>query len=999
MNAGRYLFSLLAGLFLSSGLFAQPEPVCLDFEELMIGTVFNPANGYAPGDVIFTEENVEVSVDPFHYPNGNTGFGSVAALPAPPNFALGNGVVLFSNNMNLAFNFSGAPGQMLGVAFAFMDEGGLENISINGGSLHILESFLQLPFQAAPGVTAQVIMLPGVVPPVGSVVLTGPVESLVVGGQELVLDNFCFLTETGNPDCFIADLSASVSPCNGDGQYFAEVDFFHENGSAAGFLLYLDGQLYGSWPYDELPVNIGPFPGDGTTLHEVVVVDAANPDCSDGVAFGPVDCTPSPCHIYDLFAETTPCENGQFYVQLNFQYQNVGGEGFQVVGNGNNYGAFEYGDLPVMIGPLIGDGTTVYEFVVKDFLHPDCQDFVVIDPVDCGEEPCEIFELVVEPGECNGEDQYNLHIDFLVQNPGHDYFEVYYGAQSLGVFPLANLPITIENFSDNGEAVVHIKVCISDQPDCCKVAEFESPCPGGDPCHIYDLFAETTPCENGQFYVQLNFQYQNVGGEGFQVVGNGNNYGAFEYGDLPVMIGPLIGDGTTVYEFVVKDILHPDCHDFVVIDPVDCGGEPCEIYELTVEPGECNGEGEYTLYIDFLVQNPGNNFFEVYYGTTNLGYFPLSSLPLTIENFSDNGEEVVHIKVCINDQPDCCKVAEFLQPCGSEESDVWPGDANSDNIANNIDLLNLGIAFGAIGPTRDIPSIEWMAWPSMNWVEEFPNGVNFKHADCDGTGSVDGGDIEAIELNYNETHGAPLPVQYSEGTPEDPPLFALLPPQGSVGPGDPIEVPIVLGNANHPVEDIYGIAFTLHFDPDLIDPSSVELVYPVSWMGAPGVNMILVDKKFVEEGIIDVALSRTDANSVSGFGEIMGFIGIIDDVLGKHELEIGFTKVRAITFNDEVIPLHFPNESILISSAKEVEPLAEGLTVFPNPAREEIKWSLSSNQQTDYAAIADLNGRVVMEQFGTSGALSLQGLPAGFYLLKVQAGGEWFVARFIRIGE
>jgi hypothetical protein len=1166
-----FFFLLLAGFLLAAPAQGQ-TPTCLDFQDIPLGTVFSAANGNMPGDLILTEENVGVTIDEFQLANGNTVFGSVTAMMAPPNFTLGDGVALLSDGMNLVFDFSAQSGPLLGAGFGFLEGGGLKNISVNGGDVFVLESFADLPAIVAPGIESQVVYLPGVTPPVGTVLFSGPVHSLTVGGQEVILDNVCFLIEEPNPGCALSSLVFDLQDCDGTGHYNALVNFEYDSVSLAGFSLLVDGQPFGNFSYEDLPVSIGPFFGDGLTSHQIEIIDLANPDCSIAGTLEPADCSSDclvfegldqgavfgqaggdspgdlifteagvkvsvqefdtgggsvlfgnalvendpfqtnppingnylftsninlafdfsflsqpvfavrfgfveqggalnlqvnggplhivnhfselpqevapgvtatihqgagndwgwvllegpvemlmvggqelsldnfcyfqenlPCEISNVTAEVTPCENGQFFVILNFDYQNVGNQGFKVQGNGVVYGSFAYGELPVTIGPLNGNGVTVYEFVVKDIAHPDCHNFVVIDPVDCGgADPCEIYDLVVEPGECNGDGQYNLTIDFQVQNPGNDFFEVYYNNQVIGYYPLADLPVTIENFEDNGEAVVAIKVCINDSnPACCKVKEFESPCPGGGPCHIYDLVAETTPCENGQFYVILNFEYQNVGGEGFKVVGNGNNYGVFDYSSLPLTLGPFNGDGVTVYEFGVFDLLHPDCGDDTFIDPVECeGGNPCEIYDLVVEPGECNGEGQYNLTIDFQVQNPGNDFFEVYYNGQVIGFYPLADLPLTIENFEDNGEGLVDIKVCINDaNPACCKIAVFESPCEEEGGDVWPGDANSDNIANNLDLLNLGIAFGAIGPTRDEPSIAWEAWPSMDWAETFPNGVNFKHADCDGTGSVDGGDIEAIELNYNKTHGDPQPVQYSEGDENDPPLFASLPEQGSVGAGDEVEVPIKLGTEQFPVENIYGLAFTLHFNPDLIDPMSVDLVYPVSWLGAPGVNLIRVDKKFVEEGVIDVALVRTDANPVSGFGTIMGFIGIIDDVLGKHELKIEITKVRAIAFDDTVLPLRFPEETIIISSAKEAAPLAEGLTAFPNPAREEINWRLSANQPADYAAIADLNGRVLREQFGAATTMSLQDLPAGVYLLKVQAGEVLYVTRFVRMGE
>jgi hypothetical protein len=62
--------------------------------------------------------------------------------------------------------------------------------------------------------------------------------------------------------------------------------------------------------------------------------------------------TKAQCHIYDLVATHSDCNNGQFYVTINFQYSGVGNQGFKVQGNGNNYGTFEYANLPITLGPL-----------------------------------------------------------------------------------------------------------------------------------------------------------------------------------------------------------------------------------------------------------------------------------------------------------------------------------------------------------------------------------------------------------------------------------------------------------------------------------------------------------------------------------------------------------------------------------------------------------------------------------------------------------------------
>ena len=254
--------------------------------------------------------------------------------------------------------------------------------------------------------------------------------------------------------------------------------------------------------------------------------------------------------------------------------------------------------------------------MVIDLDHPDCRDYTVLEPIQCDNAgPCEIYDLVVDPLECNNDGTYGIAINFEVDNPGNELFEVFdANFNLLGSFPIADLPVVIEDFHPSGNDFDWIKVCINDVPNCCRVAEFEAlDCGGGD-CQIYEVIAEAHPCdENGQFLVDIDFQFENVGNTGYKIVGNGVNYGTFSYEEEYVTVGPLYGDGQTVYEFVVIDLAHPDCQNYTVLGPIQCDNAgPCEIYELAVEPLECDGEGTFSIVVDFEHQNTSDAGFKVF---------------------------------------------------------------------------------------------------------------------------------------------------------------------------------------------------------------------------------------------------------------------------------------------------------------------------------------------------------------------------------------------------
>ncbi|MBI5914720.1 MAG: hypothetical protein HY842_05040, partial [Bacteroidetes bacterium] len=374
--------------------------------------------------------------------------------------------------------------------------------------------------------------------------------------------------------------------------------------------------------------------------------------------------TQAQCHIYDLVATPGDCVNGSFIVTLDFQYNDIGNEGFNVQGGGFQYGNFEYADLPISLGPFPGDGTSVYEFVAIDNQHPDCSDFALVGPVSCAGGNCDIFDFVAEPGDCNSDGTYQLWLDFQVENPGNAFFDVTYQGNSIGFFEIADLPVVIGHFNDNGNPHPEIVVCINDHPDCCAEDGFDAPNCNGSNCNIFDMTAVHGDCINGMFFVTIDFEYENVGDDGFTIQGNGVNYGVFGYGDLPVVLGPFAGNGTTQYEFGVQDVNHPDCSDAVNLGLVECPPTGnCDIFDLVADPGDCNPSGTYNVTINFGVTNTNNNFFKVIYqGNVIVNHASIANLPYVIHNFQDNGEDFPVLVVCMNEQPDCCAEVEFQAP-------------------------------------------------------------------------------------------------------------------------------------------------------------------------------------------------------------------------------------------------------------------------------------------------------------------------------------------------
>ena len=428
----------------------------------------------------------------------------------------------------------------------------------------------------------------------------------------------------------------------------------------------------------------------------------------------------------------------------------------------------------------------------------------------------------------------------------------------------------------------------------------------------------------------------------------------------------------------------PDCED------------NCEIFDLFVEPYECDDDGNFLIDLVFQISNPGTMGFTLFGNGMNYGNYEYGQIFYTIGPFAGDGTSIYEIVIQDIENPDCQNFITFEAIDCSVPNNVWPGDANADNIANNFDVLNVGIAFGATGEARTLQGNEWMGMAAIDWSSTFENGVNYVHADANGNGIVTADDLEAINLNYNLTHGDVTPFADEEGTENDPPLFVDLPGADLITIGQPFTAPIVLGTDDLPVDDIYGLAFTLVFDPEIINPADAQIIYNDSWMGQNNVNLLTLDKSFAT-GEVDIVLTKNDQNNVAGFGQIAAFIGIIDNIAGKQDVFIEVKDVRAIKSDESPVLLQRPVEIIEITTSTTLQNANNIIRIFPNPANDELIIANEFQLPVSFCEIRKADGQLVSIFNDSDKKLNISHLSAGLYLLKMEIGGRVYYERFVKI--
>lgn len=336
---------------------------------------------------------------------------------------------------------------------------------------------------------------------------------------------------------------------------------------------------------------------------------------------------------------------------------------------------------------------------------------------------------------------------------------------------------------------------------------------------------------------------------------------------------------------------------------------------------------------------------------------------------------------------------------------VWPGDANDDAVADNVDILDIGIANGATGTTRPNASLTWIGQPSTPWGQTLLSGTDYKWVDCNGDGTISLIDTQAVVLNYGQTHtNRVIPPDYNASVPDLRIAFT----QDSIAAGSAGTITLSLGDAALPATNVYGIAFRLNYDPAQIATSSIGMQSGTTWFGTIGGNaMQVVLHPSSSNGFVDVALTRVDQQNISGNGTIGTFY---------------FTATTAMTGtgNATDVPVTISNVTVVDNSgaAQSVNVIGDTLTVadpplittldeinnptdhvYPTQSSDVINVNVSGTRGV--VNIMDLSGRMISTSNVNTGrnTINVNDLPAGNYILQILHDNGAATSHMIQVTE
>ncbi len=311
---------------------------------------------------------------------------------------------------------------------------------------------------------------------------------------------------------------------------------------------------------------------------------------------------------------------------------------------------------------------------------------------------------------------------------------------------------------------------------------------------------------------------------------------------------------------------------------------------------------------------------------------------------------------------------------------VWAGDTDTSGVADGADLLNIGLHFGEQGAVRcSSPNVDscilWRGMSAANWSKQTAAATNLKHVDTNGDGIINANDTLGIVRNWGL-------IRTSRPQPEIlniPPIFVQT---TRIGAGQSVAFPIILGSSALPADNIYGLVFNVKYDPSVIDASTVYMTQQQSWLGN---NRMAIYKNNPQNGLLSVAITKTDKLNTNGLGQIATLhFKTKATLMGLTTTNFAIENPLVINNAAQPIPVSASSNNTTITVGTS-EPLwANQILIAPNPTTGLFNVS-TQHIKIEKLTLYDIVGKVLWRtNIDNQQAIPLSIETAGTYLLKIE---------------
>jgi len=409
------------------------------------------------------------------------------------------------------------------------------------------------------------------------------------------------------------------------------------------------------------------------------------------------DITLAQCSITDLTVMPSECDDtDRFSVTIDFEFTGAGDSGFQILGNGNNYGTFQYPDLPIILEGLIGNCDIEFEFIVRDVDDPACSAFLEIGTV-CCEDECTLSIVDFETSECDNSNSFNIGFDVINEFVGNAGFSVFLNDEFVEDFAYEDLPVTLLDPEAVAEGNNTLTICDNEFTDCCTDFTFLNPCL----CDIVNITSEIVDCSanDSTYFVIIDFEHSSSN-DSFQMgySNNGTNefLGTFSYNSLPVTAGPLAFSDQE-QEILIVDQQDFFCFSNAFLGVVDDCTINCQISNVFAEAYMCE-EGEYFMDVEFDTEDIEGFSFDILVDGQSYGNFNYGESLYTVGPIPSNCDEAPVVVIQDSEIEGCSDFYNLPEPvCCLPDCNLLALEANTvcgiNTLTINGEFENNGVMF------------------------------------------------------------------------------------------------------------------------------------------------------------------------------------------------------------------------------------------------------------------------------------------------------------------
>ncbi len=248
--------------------------------------------------------------------------------------------------------------------------------------------------------------------------------------------------------------------------------------------------------------------------------------------------------------------------------------------------------------------------------------------------------------------------------------------------------------------------------------------------------------------------------------------------------------------------------------------------------------------------------------------------------------------------------------------------------------------------------------------------------------------MEAIEANYGLTHNKTESTNDEDGIP----FSIVLPALENVPVGTQIVSELYLGTSDTIATSSYGIAFSIFYDPIMIADGSVDLDLSESWLGEEG-DLLSLTKLFHEDGQIDIAITRTDQQSIDGSGLLGTLSFVTDDIIaGKLTeelwLNMSIENVKLIDHLGAEKAINTKSDSLMVTATTDIKTVKEqAIKLYPNPCSDILNLELN-DWEIKAIEIRSIEGRLVKSLNPNTQQINVSSLKSGVYYINIITASE-----------